>query len=152
MKLLILLIAAFTISYSAYSQTKANISNIKSDKVRLTKTTIVQDSALATFPALVSVKEKDYARKSPSLQESFAAYSVDFYPEPENGIVYVKFANLSKEIKPLLYLYDEKGNELYSIKAKTRLNIINLREIPSGTYLLTAEVDKEVTTWEIVKE
>ncbi len=76
MKLLILLIAAFTIGYSVHSRTKANITN----------------------------------------------------------------------------LYDEKGNERYSIKAKTRLNIVNLREIPSGTYLLTAEVDKEVTTWEIVKE
>lgn len=152
MKFLTLFIATFALVYSAYSQTNGSISNVKTDKITLAKTTIVQDSALATFPELVSVVETDDLKSEPSVQKSFGPYSINFYPQPEKGIIYLQFTNLDKNIKPELYLYNSKGDEICKIKAKTRLNIINLREIPSGTYLITADVNKEVSTWEITKE
>ncbi len=152
MKFLTIFIFAFMLMHSGFSQTLKNDSKVKYDKVTLThNTTISKDSALATLPTLASVIESDNLM-NPSVMESFGPYSVNFYPQVDDGIIYVQFDNLEKNIKPELYLSDIDGNEIYRIKGQTRLNLINLRRIASGNYLFTIEVNKEVSTWEIVKE
>ena len=86
------------------------------------------------------------------VKESFGAYSVNFYPQPKKGVIYIQFDGLPKNPKTELFLSNEKGDVIFKMRAKTRLNELNLRKIPPGTYLFTADVDEEITTWEIVKE
>jgi hypothetical protein len=110
-----------------------------------------QDSAMETWPILVSVVEKNDF-KNPDIQKSFEKYSINFFPESDKGIIYIQFNDLDNNIKPELLFSNEKGDVIYKIRAKTRLNVINLRKIPPGTYLITADVNEEISTWEIVKE
>ena len=153
MKLKFLVLTLISLLFIQYGYSQSNTDKTNDNKIKLKKETIVQDSALATWPILVSVVEKDLKTKA-EVEESFGEYSVKFHPEPDKGIIYIQFENLPKEIKPELFLTNTKGEVIYSIKAKTRLNVINLRKIPSGTYLFTLNVnhDEEITTWEIVKE
>jgi hypothetical protein len=158
MKLLLLsltIIAFLSVNF-CYGQTIKERAKVKEQsKIVLSKETIAKDSALATWPVIVSLMENDALSRSKTeaiVNESFGEYSIKFNTNKEKGIITVYFENLPKNIYPDLFLTDTKGKEIYKIKAKTRLNVINLRKLPAGKYLFTTDVNKEVTTWEVVKE
>jgi hypothetical protein len=108
---------------------------------------------VATWPVLVSVAEEEQKNfREPAAKESHGDYSVNFYTHPEKGIVYIRFENLSKSVRPQLYFSNEKGDVIHKITAVTQVNVINLNKVPPGNYLITADVEEEISTWEVIKE
>jgi len=151
MKRLTFTIIFLAIIQAGFAQISFDKSKTKEDKIKLAPAKMEQDSALATWPILVSVAEGQ-SFKTPAVRESYGKYSVNFYPEPEKGIVYIEFENLPKAVKPDLYFSNAKGDVIFKTRAITRLNVINLRKVPPGTYLITTDVEEEISTWEVVKE
>lgn len=151
MKRLTLTIILLAFIQAGFGQTRIDISTVIKNMIRLPSVNIEQDSSLIIWPLIVSVAdEKNF--KNDAIRESFSKYSINFYPELEKGIVYIEFENLPKAIKPDLYFSNSKGEVIYKIRAKTRLNVINFNKVPPGTYLITTDVEEEVSTWEVVKE
>jgi hypothetical protein len=151
MKHLIITIVFLGFAEAMFGQTNVKAEKVNTDKITLAPAKIEQDSAMATWPVLVSVAEGQ-SFKTPAVRDSNGKYSLNFYPEQEKGIIYIEFENLPKAIKPDLYFSNAKGDVIYKIRAKSRLNVINLRKVPPGTYLLTTDVEEEISTWEVVKE
>lgn len=134
--------------YSADAQTEEKI---KYDVIKLQKVKLERDSTLETHNLITSVRENIVLPKLDH-SKSFTGYSVDFYPEHKTGVFYVLLNGADENPRSRLYLYASDGKELYSIKAKTRLNEVNMRNLPPGNYLLTIDVDEEISTWEVVKQ
>jgi hypothetical protein len=151
MKNLITLIITILFFHSSFCQTGNVETKVKEDKIKFKSAIVVQDSAIATHPIICSVTENENLPQL-ELQESYAKYNINFYPQPEKGVIYVQLDGLSKDPRTELFLSNEKGEVIYKIRAKTRLNQLNLTKVPPGTYLFTADVDEEISTWEIVKE
>jgi len=154
MKYLILPLLALFFLQSALCQTFNDKSTMKEDKIKLEKATVEQDSALATHPLICSLSEdnKNSGLTKSEFQESNGKYSIDFYLQPSKGVFYVQLEGFPNDPKTELYLSNKKGDVIFETRAKTRFNQINMTKLPPGTYLLTVDVDEEISTWEIVKE
>jgi len=151
MKMNVLLLLLVIVQFFPVTAQTVQSGKIKGNKITLKKYSFEKDSALATWPILASIKE-DVDIKNPNIQESSNQCNIKISPVTEKGIIYIQFENLDRDIKPVLSFCNEKGGVIFQINAKTRLNVINLRNIPPGTYLITADVNKEISTWEIVRE
>jgi hypothetical protein len=153
MKNLIITIVFLGFAEVMFGQTNVKAEKVNTDKITLAPAKIEQDSAVATWPVLVSVAEEEQKNfREPAAKESHGDYSVNFYTHPEKGIIYVRFENLSKSVRPQLYFSNEKGDVIHKITAVTQVNVINLNKVPPGNYLITADVEEEISTWEVIKE
>lgn len=155
MKYFILPLIALFFLQPAFGQKETDKINIKEDKIKLKKVIIVEkDSAIATHPLICSIQEDNQKGNllKPEIQELNGKYSIYFYQQPNKGVIYVQLEGLPKDPKTELYLSNEKGDVIFKTRAKTRLNQINMTKLPPGNYLLTADIDEEVSTWEITKE
>lgn len=151
LKYLIILLLAITSFYHARSQTSFSEDKTNDKKIIIKSNKLEKDSTLDTHVLISSVRENIKLQKLEH-KKNFNNYSVDFYPDHKKGVFYVHLNGLNENPRTQLYLYNNDGKELYKIKAKTRLNEINLRNLPPGNYLLSAHVDEEISTWEIVKK
>lgn len=134
-----------------FGQSPVGLGKISSNKIKLATHVIEQDSALSTWPLLLSVKQENKFSK-PVVTESYKSYSVNFFPEKESGIVYLELQNLAQSVKPELYIQNQKGEILYKTKAISSIIAVNLREVSPGSYFVTSDINGEVLTWEVVKE
>ena len=144
--IIIALVSLFTIK-SSYGQKD------KYEKIKLGKSELAQDSAIATWGVIVSTPS--FAKESKKLQfEEFAVKGVvvSLSPDEKKGLIYVDFQNLPDDTQPILSLSDENGKVITQQKAKFANNAVNMRKLPPGTYLFTVNVDKEISTWEFIKE
>jgi len=145
----IIIIVSIFLFHNSSAQTDSTLVHL--DKFVLKKNKIARDSALSTHPLIASVRENIPLQKM-EYKKTFQDYSVDFYPDHKKGVFYLHLNGVGKSPRTRIYLADGNGIELHSIKAKTRLNEVNLRKLPPGKYFLTVDVNAEITTWEILKE
>ncbi|MFV0268593.1 MAG: hypothetical protein ACK5HT_15815 [Draconibacterium sp.] len=149
--ILLSLIALFVIE-KAFCQ-ESNEDKGKYKKIKLKKYELVPDSAIAVWDLIVSTPSFSKAKKKMELQETVGSnISVTFSCDEEKGIIYVDFDGLSKDIRPILSVSKERGQVIEEQTVRFANNVVNMTKLPPGTYLFTADVDEEISTWEFVKE
>ncbi len=70
------------------------------------------------------------------------------YPNPSDEMIYI---NLPKNTS-LIKVYDINGNLMYSLKPMKQVAEIDIRQIPSGVYIVKMQTNKNVVTTKFVKE
>jgi len=127
--------------------------NRKGKKIILKKYEVVADSAVASWDLIVSSPLFSKSKKRAYFTEAInRAQSVGFSLDEEKGIIYVDFVNMPKHVRPNLSISNENSDVIYKTQVKFANNVVNMTKLPPGTYLFSADVDEEISTWEFVKE
>lgn len=78
---------------------------------------------------------------------------IKVYPNPTSDIVYVDVMNCKEWDKCRITLYNSQGALFFSQDKINKGTVdINLREYPSGMYILTVFVDNTSTTYKVIKQ
>lgn len=151
-KYILLSLTAFFVIKSAFGQDSGD-SKEKYNKIKLKKYDVVQDSAVSTWGLIASTPSFANEEKSFQLREQVNdVVGVTFSTDEKKGIIYVDFENLPENNQPVLSISNESGNVINQQQVRFANNVVNMRKLPPGTYLFTADVDEEIATWEFVKE
>lgn len=150
LKYVILALIAILAFENSYGQTSNN--NKKEKKVKLEKYTLEKDSTLATWNIIASTPSLANVKKKMLFTESMGKCRISFSPDHKKGIIHVDFENLPKHVKPELTVSNLKGDVIFKHEARFANNVVNMRKLPPGSYLFTADVDEEISTWEFVKK
>lgn len=75
-------------------------------------------------------------------------YSLSVYPNPVKDILNISY---NKEISKVS-VYDLSGEQVYTINLNSKNAKINLRQLPSGVYVIKAEISGETKTFKIMKK
>nr|WP_321485475.1 hypothetical protein [uncultured Draconibacterium sp.] len=127
--------------------------NRKGKKIKLKKYELVPDSIVASWNLIVSSPSFSKSKKQAYFTEAInRAQSVRFSLDEEKGIIYVDFVNMPKHVRPNLSISNENSDVIYKTQVKFANNVVNMTKLPPGTYLFSADVDEEISTWEFVKE
>ena len=96
---------------------------------------------------LVLLKSTDSSRTVSALGN----FDIQIFPNPTKGNLTLSIANLGKEDKVQISLYDFSGNNLFSSMNKDEKYTIDLNKHPNGTYFLTVLINEQSETFKIMK-
>lgn len=84
--------------------------------------------------------------------DEIAGAEIAIYPNPTQGKLTVKVANMPQEVKGQLALYDLNGRLILQKESMGHSNELDISMQPSGTYVMQITVGEESTTWKIIKQ
>jgi len=131
--------------------------------------------AMQMFPALMQAQppyegysfsyddngDRELRRYSTSLQlksadtsmteATIGIFNIKIYPNPTKGQLTLNIAELGRNDKLQMFLYDFTGNELAKMDFSTRENTIDMSRQLNGTYYLRVIIGEQTETFKIIK-
>lgn len=78
-------------------------------------------------------------------------FNIRIYPNPTKGQLTLNIAELGRNDKVQMFLYDFIGNELSGMDFSTAENTIDMSRHVNGTYFLRVVIGEQTETFKIVK-
>lgn len=136
-------------SYSQVTYTYDATGNRVKRVIVLKSAQIPQDSA-AVSQIGEDPNVEDF--ENPALEETFNELQVSLYPNPTQGVVYLKLSRLPEGEKPEIEIWSPAGRLLGNSKITGLVTRINLWGKPGGIYLVKTTLEGQPVTWKIIKE
>jgi YD repeat-containing protein len=97
--------------------------------------------------------EADGTKSAPVVEytDQLAETEITIYPNPTQGRLTVKIANISQDASGSIALFDMNGRQILRQESIVTSNELDISEQPIGTYLMQIMIDEESTSWKIIK-
>ena len=97
-------------------------------------------------------QEYKYDEQQKEYSDVLNDHEITIFPNPNGGQFDVVITNLNEVIESVITLYSVAGEPLLNRKNPEETEHFDIRHLRNGTYLLTIQLDKEQTTWKIIKQ
>jgi hypothetical protein len=96
-------------------------------------------------------KQQNFSPEDQSFSDMLRDHSIKIYPNPTEGALKICISGLKGTDKCYLEVYTSQGAQILGENVKTDNIDINISNHPAGIYLLKITIDKNSTTWKIIK-
>ena len=97
-------------------------------------------------------QEYKYDEQKKEYTDVLNNHEITIFPNPNGGQFDVVITNIGAVNKAVITLYSVTGEPLLTRKNPEETEHFDIRHLRNGTYLLTIQLDKEQTTWKIIKQ
>lgn len=137
MRNLILIFLFMASSCFVFTQNKISFS-YDSNGNRLNKTIVLSKSAVSTTSNLFT--------------EQIGNREIKIYPNPTKGILKVEIPDSDKIKDGIISVYNLQGKLITKKKIESVKNTIDISSVSNGLYIMQISIDKEVSSWKIIKQ
>ena len=120
-----------------FTQNKISFS-YDSNGNRLNKTIVLSKSAVSTTSNLFT--------------EQIGNREIKIYPNPTKGILKVEIPDSDKIKDGIISVYNLQGKLITKKKIESVKNTIDISSVSNGLYIMQISIDKEVSSWKIIKQ
>jgi hypothetical protein len=113
------------------------------------KLTTTSDSSIP-FPSVKA--EHEIEDKTQPNNDNIGFQDILIYPNPTKGRLWVEFSSMGSLNQVQVSVYKSNGILISILKTNNSAVEINLESYPNGLYLLVITIDKQSSTWKIIKQ
>lgn len=95
--------------------------------------------------------ESENKSESP-LEDKLSDKTVKIYPNPTKGELKIEIVNWDDECSGNVYVYSTNGVLIKEYKLLDNMQIVDISAEPVGLYILKIDLNKNTSTWRIIKE
>ena len=97
-------------------------------------------------------KQQTFPIEEPSFSDNLQGHSVKIYPNPTEGVLKISIIGLKDSEDCSLEVCTSQGIQIMTEKVRTDNIFLNISNQPAGIYLLSITINKNSTTWKIIKK
>jgi hypothetical protein len=84
-------------------------------------------------------------------KQTIVKYGINAFPNPTSSNITVSISNMEENDKAILFLYDMQGKEVLMQVARTKIEQVDMSNLPQGNYFLRVTINGDKAGYVIQK-